>query len=100
MHRPQSPARPGPEHFKREAAADHREIDVLRHAAEDLRREATAERDPASDHREHRDKAALGAPTEGTVSRRRSGKVDPRWTHCLPCGQRPKGNRSNRARLG
>ena len=44
--------------------------------------------------------AALGAPTEGTVSRRRSGNVDPRRTHCLPCGQRPKGNRSNRARLG
>ena len=41
--------------------------------------------------------ATLGATPEGTVSRRRSGYVDPRRSHCLRCGQRPKGNRGDRS---
>ena len=55
--------------------------------------------DPARYHREP-DEAAIGPTPEGTVSRRRGCNLDHRRPNCLPCGQREKGNRGDRAGLG
>ena len=81
------------------AATDYCQDDLLRHAAQDLRRKTTAQRDPARYHREP-DEAAIGTTPEGTVSRRRGCNLDHRRPHCLPCWQREKGISNKRARLG